>query len=80
MRLSGLRIVDLENFRSDLDQVRVEFSPVPFVKDRSNFLRAQSKRLSQEIVSLRDQLHVAVLDTVMHHLHEVPGAVGADSR
>ena len=35
---------------------------------------------AQQVVGLGDQLHVGVLDAVVHHLHEVPGAVGADVR
>ena len=33
---------------------------------------------SQQVVRLGDELHVAVLDAVVDHLHEVAGAVGAD--
>ncbi len=33
---------------------------------------------AQQVVGLGDQLHVGVLDAVVHHLHEVPGAVRAD--
>src|SRR6478752_3098345 len=31
-----------------------------------------------QVVRLGDQLHVGVLDAVVHHLDEVPGTVGAD--
>ena len=34
--------------------------------------------VAQQLVGLADQLHVGVLDAVVHHLDEVPGAVGAD--
>ncbi len=33
--------------------------------------------MAQEVVALRDQLHVRVLDPVVHHLHVVAGAVRA---
>ena len=32
----------------------------------------------EQVVGLGDELHVRVLDAVVHHLHVVPGAVGAD--
>ena len=32
----------------------------------------------QQVVGLRDQLHVGVLDAVVHHLDEVAGAVRPD--
>ena len=31
-----------------------------------------------QLVGLTDELHIAVLDAVVHHLHEVTGATGAD--
>ena len=36
--------------------------------------------LAQQLVGLGDQLHVGVLDAVVHHLDEVARAVGADVR
>src|SRR5690606_30153007 len=38
----------------------------------------QAGGVAEQVVGLGDQLHVGVLDAVVHHLHEVPGAVGAD--
>ena len=34
----------------------------------------------QHVVDLGDDLHVAVLDAVVHHLHEMAGAVGTHVR
>ena len=36
--------------------------------------------VAQQLVGLADELHVGVLDAVVHHLHEMPCAVGADVR
>ena len=38
----------------------------------------QAEPVAQQVVGLGDQLHVGVLDAVVHHLDEVAGAVGAD--
>ena len=40
--------------------------------------RGLAEPVAQQLVGLADQLHVGVLDAVVHHLDEVPGAVGAD--
>ena len=34
--------------------------------------------VAQQLVGLADELHVGVLDAVVHHLHEMAGTVGAD--
>ncbi len=40
--------------------------------------RGQAQPVAQQLVGLADELHVGVLDAVVHHLHEVAGAVRAD--
>ena len=41
---------------------------------------AEAEPAVQDVVGLGDELHVAVLDAVVDHLDEVPGAVGTDVR
>ena len=40
--------------------------------------RGLAEAVAQQLVGLADELHVGVLDAVVHHLDEVAGAVGAD--
>ena len=47
-------------------------------EDVGDLGRARRRRPADQVVRLGDQLHVGVLDAVVHHLHEVAGAVGAD--
>ena len=42
--------------------------------------RGHAEPVAQQLVGLADQLHVGVLDAVVHHLHEVARPVGADVR
>ena len=77
-RLAGARIFDGENLRGDLDQIRLEGSVVPVVEDPRKFVGAEAEGAVQHVISFGDELHVAVLDAVVHHLDEVPGAVGTD--
>ena len=42
--------------------------------------RRQPQAAAQHVPALGDELHVAVLDAVVHHLDEVPGAVRTDVR
>ena len=79
-RLAGLRVRLVEHGRGDLDQERLEVAPVPVVEDALDGRDVEPDAVAQEVVGLRDQLHVGVLDAVVDHLHVVAGAVGADVR
>ena len=65
---------------SDLDQVRLQPPLVPAAENRRELVRRQTERAAQQVVRFRDQLDVGVLDPVVHHLHEMPGAVRPDVR
>src|SRR5713226_5813911 len=69
-----------EDVGRDLDQIRLQPAFVPFAKDRGELGRSETERRAQQVVTLGDQLYVGVLDPVVHHLHEVPGAVRPDVR
>mmetsp|Transcript_932 Transcript_932/g.3085 ORF Transcript_932/g.3085 Transcript_932/m.3085 type:complete len:519 (+) Transcript_932:241-1797(+) len=69
-----------ENQRGDLDEERVQLRGVPLV-ERGRELRVREPADGlQDVVRLGDELHVPVLDAVVHHLNEVPGAAFADER
>ena len=71
-------VFDGEDVASNFDQVTVELAFVPFFEDFKQFLIAQSQAVLQDVVGFADQLHVAVLDAVVHHFDVVPGSGFAD--
>ena len=75
--LAGFRIDLLENFGGDLDQVALEIACVPIAEDAAKFGGAEACGL-EDVVGFADELHVAVLDAVVDHLHIVTCAAGAD--
>ena len=67
-----------QNVRRDPDEITVEFGPVPVGKDFAHFVTRHPEAVAHQLVGLADELHVAVLDAVVHHLDKVPGAVLPD--
>ena len=67
-----------EDVARDLDQVAVQFARVPLREDVVQLGRRQPQPVLQHLIGLADELHVAVFDAVVDHLHVVPGAVLAD--
>jgi hypothetical protein len=57
------------------NQVAVQLALVPLGEDPAQLIGGQSQTALQQVVSLADQLHVAVLDPVVDHLDEVAGPV-----
>src|SRR5699024_1802998 len=47
---------------------------------RSDLLWAQTRPVAQQVISLADDLHIRVLDAIVHHLDEVARAIRADVR
>ena len=74
------RVLLSQDVAGDLDQERVEIALVPAGEDVRQLVRLDSEKVAQHEVGLGDQLHVGVLDAVVHHLHVVPGAVRSDVR
>jgi hypothetical protein len=56
----------------NLDQKAFQFPAIPFRENILKLLVIQSADIFQQVVRLRDQLHVAVFDAVVHHLHKMP--------
>jgi len=67
-----------EDVAGDLDEVRVEVALVPLGKHLVHLVGAHAQAVLHQVVRLADELHVAVLDAVVHHLDVVAGSVVAD--
>src|SRR5665213_867693 len=59
----------------NLNKVAVKLTLVPLRKDFRKLIRRQTQPILQQLVGLADQLHIAVLDAVVHHLDVVSGAI-----
>ena len=77
-RLAGLGVGLAQHLGGDLDQVAVQVALVPLGEDVGDLGGGLAEPIAQQLVGLADQLHVGVLDAVVHHLDEVAGAVGTD--
>ncbi len=77
-RLARLRVHVRQHLGRDLDQVGVEAALVPGAEDLRDLGGGVPGDVAQQLVRLADELHVRVLDAVVHHLHEVPGTVRTD--
>ena len=77
---AALRIADREHAGGQLDQERLQRPAIPVGKHLGERIRCEAAGALQHVVRFGDELHVGVLDAVVHHLHEMPGAVGADVR
>ena len=67
------KICAVISIRYDLREVWFQSSKMP-----RKLVGVEAEGAVQQVVSFGDELHVAVLDAVVHHLDEVPGAVGSD--
>jgi hypothetical protein len=76
--LSSLIILLTEDVGSDLNEEGVKVALVPLVKDDSKLVVAQTKEVLEQLVSLSDELHISVLNTVVNHLNEVPSTLLTD--
>ena len=79
-RLAGRGIHLAEHLGGDLDQVRLQLALVPLGEHVGDLGGGLAGAATDQVVGLGDELHVGVLDAVVHHLHEVTGAVVADVR
>ncbi len=67
-----------EHVGGDLNEERLEVTLVPGAEDAGDLRRGRAGAHPEQVKGLRDQLHVGVLDAVVHHLDEVPGPVRAN--
>src|SRR5205807_10350299 len=75
-RLAGSGIYFAQDLRRDLDEITVQVALVPLVEDVGHLVRLQARDVFQDRVRFTDELHVAVLDAVVDHLHVMAGAIG----
>src|SRR6266550_3492379 len=76
-RLAGFGIDFSKNLRCDFDQIALELAFVPLFESVCKLRRIHSQDVLQNCVRFTDQLDIAVLDTIVHHLDVVTGAVGS---
>ena len=72
---SCLRINLSENLGRNLNEVAIEFALVPFRESLGQLCSVHFHDVFEDGVRFADQLDVAVLDTVVHHLDVMTGAV-----
>src|SRR5437588_5314381 len=76
--LAGLRVFDAQDFRRDLDEERFEVAAVPLVEHVGHLQGRHAEDAPHHVVAFGDELHVAVLDAVVHHLDVVARAARPD--
>ena len=63
-----------EDVGRDLDEIGIEHAALPVGEDAGDLARVHSHPVPHEVIGLADELHVAVLDAVVHHLDVVAGS------
>jgi len=67
----SILIILVHDVASDLDEERVKDAIVPFGENIANLLVLHSETTLHDVVGFADQLHVAILNTVVDHLDVV---------
>ncbi len=67
-----------EHVGSDLDEEGLQIAVVPGAENVGNLGGVRRQAGTQQVVGLGDQLHVRVLDAVVHHLDEMTRAIRTD--
>ncbi len=75
---AGYRIFHREDVGRDFDEKAVEVAGIPVGEGFLRFLDGEPDPVTQNVVGLADELHVAVFDAVVDHFDEMAGAVGSD--
>ncbi len=70
-------VLERQNVARDFDEIGIQFALVPFGENLVHFRRAHAEAVFQNVVGLADQLHVAVFDAVVNHLHVMARAAFA---
>ena len=73
--LAGIRIGFTENLGCNFDEITVQLALVPIGEDIGELLCIHLDYVFQNCIGLADQLHVAILNSVMHHFDVVSGTV-----
>jgi hypothetical protein len=77
-RAIGFVIAAREDVSGDFNKERVEFAFVPAREDLVQLFGTLTEYSLQQRICFADELHVAIFDTVVHHLHIMTGTQGAD--
>src|SRR5262245_16068663 len=76
-RFAGFGVDFSKNLRCDFDQITFQLALVPLCESVCELRRIHSQDVFQNCVRFTDQLDIAVLDTVVHHLDVVTSAAGS---
>ena len=74
-RGASLRIFLGQNLGGDFNEVGIKVAGVPFTEYLCDLGRLHACAIAQQLISLADDLHIGILDTIVDHLHKVAGAV-----
>ena len=61
-----------EDLRGDLYEVATELACPPAGEDGGHLFVRLTSDLAEDCIGISDQLHITILDPVVHHLDEVP--------
>ena len=78
--LAGAGVGVSQDLGGDLDEIGVQAAVVPGPERLGDLRGRHADAVPEQVVRLGDELHVGVLDAVVHHLDEVAGPVRADVR
>jgi hypothetical protein len=73
-------VLPREYLYCNLEEVRIEKSIIVSCEYSRYLSSAHVITFSIDLIGLSDHLHDSILDTIMHHLHEVSGSIRADMR
>ncbi|KAI6759042.1 hypothetical protein HG531_014038 [Fusarium graminearum] len=71
-------VVIVHDITGDLDEERVQNALVPLGEDVADLLAGEAETTLHDVVSLQDELHVTVLNTVVDHLDVVTSTLIAN--
>ena len=77
-QVRSICLLVLEDVFRDLNQEAIEYTCIPSLKGGRHGVIVHAQGLAHEMVGLADELHVTVLDAIVHHLDVVSAAAFAD--
>jgi len=74
----SILLLESKDVTGDFNEVGVEFPLVPLGEDSLHLIVGESEQFSHQVIHLADELHVSILDAVVHHFDKVTGTAAAD--
>eukprot|EP00053_Salpingoeca_punica_P006791 m.63469 g.63469 ORF g.63469 m.63469 type:complete len:387 (+) comp13851_c0_seq2:114-1274(+) len=74
----AIGVLEGKDVARDFDEERVQLALVPLLEDLAHVVARQVQNVLHQVVGLTAELHVAVLNAVVHHLDVMARAVLAD--